>query len=383
MFDTIVERFEQYISEYSYERYRLGRQELVYDIQNSIIIHVSIRPENYNRIVFEEIFNEGLYDLKLKHLEKQPEGYLVQVFRFYGTLGYSDYYVRSRYERVKEQLPELELDKRYEQWPGFSVPHLVFELTEDGKTGYAIYQTKAKQTMKRVISAGEDLLFACINAESLRMYKDESVEYFNGAGNEYYFTLDRTFVEIIMNRLRGKSQTWKGSRKAPGQIGIEEEGLKFCWINARMKADGHLDGKVIRDIKSGCYDDIDRYEFVLPENKWKSEQLVYELVKQLYPKGNVWYQYRPDFLFSGKGQLSYDVYIGKLRIAIEYQGKQHFEPVDIFGGEDSFKKQKERDRIKADLSKAHGIKLVYINYWEDLSSELIKRKIDEALSMSD
>lgn len=57
MFDTIVERFEQYISEYSYERYRLGRQELVYDIQNSIIIHVSIRPENYNRIVFEEIFN--------------------------------------------------------------------------------------------------------------------------------------------------------------------------------------------------------------------------------------------------------------------------------------------------------------------------------------
>lgn len=137
--------------------------------------------------------------------------------------------------------------------------------------------------------------------------------------------------------------------------------------------------RIQRNCKLQYYDDIDRYEFTLPDNKWKSEQLVYELVKQLYPNGNVWYQYRPSFLVSEKGQLSYDVYIANLGLAIEYQGKQHFEPVEIFGGADSYEKQKARDQIKARLSKAHGIKLVYINYWEDLSSELIKQKIDEAI----
>jgi len=381
MFCTIIERFEQYISEYSYVCYKLGDQELVYDIENSIIIHISVRAENFNRIVLEVIFNEGIYDLKLKKFENQPEGYLVQVYPYYGSLGLSNPYMRSRYERVNELLPELEIKERFEHWQGFSVPHLLFELTENGETGYAVCSTKAKQTMKRVISAGEDLLFACLNAESLRMFQDKSVQYFNASGMGNHFTLDRTFVNIILNRLRGKSDTWKRKKTTPGKIGIEEGGLRFCWINARIKSpDNHFDGKVIRDVKSGYYDDIDRYEFVLPDNKWKSEQLVYELVKQLYPKGNVWYQYRPDFLFSGKGQLSYDVYIAKLRIAIEYQGKQHFEPVEIFGGTESFEKQKQRDELKARLSREHGIKLIYINYWEDISSELIKNRIDEALN---
>ena len=45
--------------------------------------------------------------------------------------------------------------------------------------------------------------------------------------------------------------------------------------------------------------------------------------------------------------MSYDVYICGLKIAIEYQGKQHFEPVDFFGGKDSFENQQYRDRSKS------------------------------------
>ena len=66
-----------------------------------------------------------------------------------------------------------------------------------------------------------------------------------------------------------------------------------------------------------------------------------------------------------------------MRVAIEYQGKQHFEPVDIFGGQESFERQKTRDALKRKLSEENGVKLVYINYWDDITPELIKERIEE------
>ena len=77
--------------------------------------------------------------------------------------------------------------------------------------------------------------------------------------------------------------------------------------------------------------------------------------------------------------MSYDIYICELRVAIEYQGKQHFEPVDYFGGKENFEKQHERDLLKARLSVENGIKLVYVNYWEDITPDLIKSKVEQAL----
>lgn len=79
--------------------------------------------------------------------------------------------------------------------------------------------------------------------------------------------------------------------------------------------------------------------------------------------------------------MSYDVYILELKVAIEYQGEQHFKPVDVFGGEQHFIDQKKRDELKAQLSKTHGVKLIYVNYWEDISEELIHSKIKQDSSL--
>lgn len=73
--------------------------------------------------------------------------------------------------------------------------------------------------------------------------------------------------------------------------------------------------------------------------------------------------------------MSYDVYISGLNVAIEYQGKQHFEPVEFFGGDDAFQDVRRRDKIKAELSRANGVKLVYINYWEDITPALIIERV--------
>lgn len=377
-FELLRERFEKYISEYSFRVFTIGYQEVVYLIEDSIIEHISVRKANYGRVIIEEIFNEGIYNLKLKKFENQPEGAIVQFVPYYGGLGVSNPYMKSQFERVNKMLPELRIKERFANWPGFSVPHIVFELTDEGKTGYAICQTNAKQTAKKVIDIGSDLMLACVSAPDFDMMKERYGAEYVSFGLNYHFQIDRNMKDIMMHRLQTDTSSWRKKNLRSGKYGLEEKGMRYCWINARIKnSNERFDGKIIEDIKAGVYDDVDRYEYVLPENKWKSEQLVYEITKQLYPKATVWYQFRPEFLHTGKGQLSYDVYISKLRVAIEYQGKQHFEPVEIFGGRDSFEKQKERDSLKQKLSRENGVKLVYINYWEDITPDLIKKRVED------
>ena len=49
---------------------------------------------------------------------------------------------------------------------------------------------------------------------------------------------------------------------------------------------------------------------------------------------------------------------------IEFQGRQHYECVDIFGGEDQFKIQQEHDKRKRQYAKDNNINLLEIAYWD-------------------
>lgn len=54
-----------------------------------------------------------------------------------------------------------------------------------------------------------------------------------------------------------------------------------------------------------------------------------------------------------------DFYIEKYNVAIECQGIQHFKPVEMFGGEEQFIKQKQWDTEKKQLCEENGVKLLY------------------------
>ena len=68
--------------------------------------------------------------------------------------------------------------------------------------------------------------------------------------------------------------------------------------------------------------------------------------------------------------LSYDFYIPSQLILIEYQGQQHYEPVDYFGGEDRFVIQQKHDKMKSDYAKSKGYKLIAVPYTEDTFSKI-------------
>ena len=58
--------------------------------------------------------------------------------------------------------------------------------------------------------------------------------------------------------------------------------------------------------------------------------------------------------------LYLDFYCDELGIAIECQGPQHFEPIDFFGGKESFESLRRRDILKKELCAQHGISILYL-----------------------
>lgn len=62
--------------------------------------------------------------------------------------------------------------------------------------------------------------------------------------------------------------------------------------------------------------------------------------------------------------LPFDFYLPEYNACIEFQGRQHYEAVDHFGGEEELQIRQKRDQIKADYCRKNQIELLYIPYWD-------------------
>ena len=100
--------------------------------------------------------------------------------------------------------------------------------------------------------------------------------------------------------------------------------------------------------------------------KWKHELSLFHAVRKLYP--DTLYQYRPDWL----GRQSLDLYIPSTRTAIEYQGIQHYHPIEFFGGEDALTQRQALDMQKRNLCKANNVRLIEWPYSIDPSVAAVK-----------
>ena len=71
-----------------------------------------------------------------------------------------------------------------------------------------------------------------------------------------------------------------------------------------------------------------------------------------------------------RGHLRFDFYIPDKKIAIEYQGKQHYQVVDKWGGEEGLKLRQKHDQMKRDYCLKNNITLIEINYRENIKEKL-------------
>ncbi len=114
----------------------------------------------------------------------------------------------------------------------------------------------------------------------------------------------------------------------------EKDGFKTDWrlkrtkIRTRLTADGVI------------------------KPKWKHELTLFKAVRERYP--DTLYQYRPDWL----GRQSLDLYIPSLKTAVEYQGIQHYLPVEFFGGEEALEQRRQLDQQKKELCRQNNVRLI-------------------------
>lgn len=95
--------------------------------------------------------------------------------------------------------------------------------------------------------------------------------------------------------------------------------------------------------------------------RWKSEHLIFLRLGELLPDTEILQHAQPVWL----APQHLDVFVPRANLAIEFQGEQHFGPVDFFGGEEGFRATKKRDANKKRLCQLAGVALEYIRYDED------------------
>lgn len=101
-------------------------------------------------------------------------------------------------------------------------------------------------------------------------------------------------------------------------------------------------------------------------------------IRQWLEAHNIIYKYQHTFdNCRDKKVLPFDFYITHLNVIVEFDGLQHFEPVDFAGkGEEwaleHFKMVQHHDQIKNDYCKNNNISLLRISYWTNIEEELEK-----------
>lgn len=81
--------------------------------------------------------------------------------------------------------------------------------------------------------------------------------------------------------------------------------------------------------------------------------------------------------------LSYDFYIPKYNLLIEYQGLQHYQPIETFGGEKAYKSQVKKDNIKRKYAKDNGYNIIEVSYkykYYNKIKEYLDKEIEKLLA---
>lgn len=386
--EFILNKFEKELEKYSIEIFNINKLQKCIVIEDSLVLFVGIIESEFPLCVnVEEMYgwtknNEYMdfpnhdttyYELYIEELTYNTLGFKYNHAKFTRELeaytninhlgldivykkfkGYTRLYWapdrETLVEQIDREIPKLRLRERYESWEGIEYNFIIMKMNNElGECKYAVAYSTSKPH-SYILTRGKEWIKKGIRGGDFRDGGFTSA--FNSwKGTKRQFRLENYFEYFSLQKaFREKDEVWRYA------------------------------DKVLEQANQGDFNNVQYAGYTRPENRWKSEEIVYNIVKKHYKQHSVIYQHRPFFLKSDiGGQMSYDIYISGLSVAIEYQGKQHFEPVGFFGGEENFMRTVERDILKKELSIKHKVKLIYINYWENISPELIITKINEAL----
>lgn len=376
-YEKAIEILLSYYEGFNYTREYIDENSEVFVIEDSLLFYVEysdnsgkyLMSEGYKYLYIQELSYNNILKFNRTKYEKDIESLkiLVDYVRFQGLNSYSYTEQKELFEKIDKIKPELKLTERYEQWSGESYNVVFLQMNSiDNKKEYAVYVTTKKPSSAVQKIAKE--LQTRTKMEIVNNGFSVETNFFYMKGR-YCRNFDFIDAYYSHKHVRHKNKL--------------EENLKYYYITAFYKGwhdMRRLCPQLLDDLYNGVYNETEWTSYIYPTKKWKTEEIITKTIAKHYKEYGVISQHRPLWLKSSLGgQMSYDIYISELKVAIEYQGEQHFKPIDYFGGEESFKKVQIRDKEKQMLSKERSIKLIYINYWEEVTESLIIEKIEKAI----
>ena len=99
-------------------------------------------------------------------------------------------------------------------------------------------------------------------------------------------------------------------------------------------------------------------------------------IRNLLIKHNILYKYQYYFkdCRGVRNPMPFDFYLPQSNTCIEYDGKQHFQPVSIFGGQKAFQDIQFSDKLKNEYCLQNNIRLLRIPHWDYKNIEVIFSK---------
>ena len=343
-FKPALEYTKSALSSYEYKVYQVSEGECVFLIEDVFALYVgivdftfTIRAPKYT-VLFEELLFNPFPNLKHTLLRKDLYSFLkvgefdltvqssfhfapfrgfwnstvkeTPEFAVYSigkeNINYSNLKIQSRKQHVEESLPELQLRARFDSWEGYHYLFVVYELEYNGQVGHAVFCVRDKKNLK-------------IHNEARKKVAD----------------LEWSAIETLANRNRGKTSSII-SVKQENSVQLPKDGLlfddlmidaiiesrksdsatvgkdyfklsnvlKYYYIHGYVKDEfenkrdellanyfrndvGNLIRKqqeILKQAIANEYADEQRYTFLVSGNKWKSEQMVLELTRKLYPQ---------------------------------------------------------------------------------------------------
>jgi hypothetical protein len=171
---------------------------------------------------------------------------------------------------------------------------------------------------------------------NIDVYKHKN---WRGGKREPDFTTFTSLHEIAKDTIGASAMEFTGrSHRIEDQIFYE---INLLRDNRKRQIIGNEFLDVIDDIMREA-ENILRENHGLPKigEGWISEMTLFKLIESVFPDAQ--HHVSPSWLMP----QHLDIFVPSKKIAFEYQGKQHYEPIDFYGGHASLEKRQRLDELK-------------------------------------
>lgn len=181
-----------------------------------------------------------------------------------------------------------------------------------------------------------------------------------------------------LNHLQGQGCKECGKLKTKPKL-TKEEIIKRC-IDKHNDEYEYIDvvnGKIIAKCKKhGIFEQNAQNHYdrgsgcpeCAKEKYHQSETKLYNILKNTFNNTEIIHIFKNKEIL---GNQEIDIYFPEYRIGIEYQGEQHFKPIEHWGGNKKYEYTIQLDELKKKKCKNNNIELLYFTYFKDVNNNVI------------